>query len=83
MAKWDPERTFVTAQRIFGVVHSFSFFPSFSLTSASLATLSCGGALTACSAARRSGASAHRQRATALLVLRQRTQRVLLANIVG
>ena len=26
MAKWDPERTFVTAQRIFGVVHSFSFF---------------------------------------------------------
>ena len=45
MAKWDPERTFVTAQRIFGVVHSFSFFSSFSLTSASLATLSCGGAL--------------------------------------
>ena len=38
MAKWDPERTFVTAQRIFGVVHSFSFFSSFSLTSASLAT---------------------------------------------
>ena len=26
MAKWDPDKTFVTAQRIFGGVHPFSFF---------------------------------------------------------
>ena len=54
MAKLDPEETFVTAQRIFGGVHPFFFVSCLSPAFASLAISSCGGAPTACSAARRS-----------------------------